>query len=204
MTNTNKLIKSNLKPSSFAYAYVDRLNLLFKKIDSNKIDDLFLKLDKTRKKKRKIFLAGNGGSSSTAAHMQNDLNFDVLKRSNTKIPFKFFNLSDNSPSITAISNDIKYEDIFSKQIEIFGDRQDMLILLSASGNSKNLINAANLANKKGIYTYGFLGFDGGKLKKICRDFILFPSDKLEYGLVEDAHLILNHVISHWFQVKLKN
>ena len=134
--------------------------------------------------------------------MQNDINFDVMKRSKTKRPFKFFSLCDNSPSITAISNDISFNEIFSKQLEIYGKKGDMIIVISASGNSENLIRVTKKAKKLGIFSFGLLGFDGGKLNEKCNESLIIPTDKNEYGLVEDSHLILNHLISHWFQIKI--
>lgn len=204
MSETNKLVNKSRKPSDFAQLYIDRLYRIFKNIDPNSIDRLFSTINNHRKKNKNIFLLGNGGSSSTASHMQNDINFDVLKRSKTNQPFRFLNLSDNSPSVTAISNDISYDQIFSKQLSIFGNKGDMVIAISASGNSSNLIESVNYAKKNGIYSFGMIGFDGGVLKKICDDYILVPTDINEFGIVEDSHLILNHIISHWFQIKLKN
>jgi len=204
MSKTKQFVKKSKKPSQFADLYIRRLFDVFNNIDKKKIDRLFNILDRHRKKNKNIFVAGNGGSSSTASHMQNDINFDVMKKSKSIKPFKFLCLTDNSPSITAISNDLSYDDVFSKQIEIFGNKGDLIIVISASGNSINLLNAVKKANKLGIYSYGFLGFDGGKLKKECNDYILVPTDKNEYGLVEDTHIILNHLISHWFQVKIDN
>jgi len=204
MSVTNKLVNKARKPSEFAQSYIDRLYKIFKNIEPNSIDRMFSLINTHRKKNKNIFLIGNGGSSSTASHMQNDINFDVLKRSKTNQPFRFLNLSDNSPSVTAISNDISYDQIFSKQLSIFGNKGDMVIAISASGNSSNLIESVKYAKKNGIYTFGMIGFDGGVLKKICDDYILVPTDINEFGIVEDSHLILNHIISHWFQIKLKN
>lgn len=203
MSLTNKLVQRSHNPSTFAKKYFDRLSDVFNKINTDKLDELFITLEKCRKFKKNIFLIGNGGSSSTAAHMQNDINFDVFKKSKTKTPLRLINLSDNTPSITAIANDLSYEDIFNKQIQIYGNRNDMLLIISASGNSKNLIKAAKTSKKMGIKSFGLLGFDGGVLKKICDNYLLVPSDKGEYGIVEDIHLIINHIISHWFQNKLR-
>ena len=203
MSSTKKLVLKSKKPSVFAKQYIYRLSNIFNKIDPDQIDNLFLLLETCRKLKKNIFIIGNGGSSSTAAHMQNDLNFDILKRSKTKKSFRFINLSDNAPSITAIANDLSYDEIFSKQIQIYGNKNDMVLVISASGNSKNLVKAVKISKKMGINTFGLLGFDGGILKKNCDNYVLVPSDIGEYGIVEDIHLIINHLISHWFQIKLK-
>ena len=131
--------------------------------------------------------------------MANDLGFDIIKKTRTSKPFKFFSLTDNSPVITAISNDTGYENVFLNQLKIHFKRGDVVILISASGNSKNLILAANWIKKRGGIIFSLLGFDGGRLKKISNDYLLVKSAKGDYGPVEDSHLILNHILAHWFQ-----
>lgn len=136
--------------------------------------------------------------------MANDLGFDILKKTSTKLPFKVISLTDNTPVITAISNDVGYENVLINQLKIHFKKKDVVILISASGNSKNLLKAAHWIKKKDGYIFSLLGFDGGKLKTISNDYILVKTKKGEYGLVEDLHLIINHILAHWFQFKLKN
>ena len=134
--------------------------------------------------------------------MSNDLGFDILKKTKKK-SFKIVSLTDNNAITTAISNDIGFENIFISQLKTFYSKGDLLIILSASGNSKNLIKAAQwVKNKKGI-VFGILGFDGGKLIKICSNSIHIKNNKGEYGPVEDIQLIINHILAHYFQDNLK-
>ena len=135
--------------------------------------------------------------------MANDLGFDIIKKTKTKTPFKFFALTDNSPVITAISNDVGYENVLINQLKIHHKKRDITIMISASGNSKNLLTAAKWIKSNGGYVFSFLGFDGGRLKKISNDYILVDSIKGEYGPVEDIHLMINHILAHWFQEKIK-
>jgi D-sedoheptulose 7-phosphate isomerase len=192
------------KISDFAQIYFNNLFAILGKIDLNKLVILEKVLLNARLKKKNIFLFGNGGSAATASTIANDLGFDVLKKTSVKNPFRFFSLTDNTPVITAIANDIGYENVLVNQLKIHFRNKDVLILISASGNSKNLLKAAKWVKKNNGYVFSFLGFDGGQLKNLSDDYILVRTEKGEYGPVEDAHLILNHVFAHWFQMKLKN
>ena len=196
-----KLIK-NKKLSKFSNNYFNYLSKLFKNIDNRKIEKLGQLLTKARNGNKNVFVIGNGGGAVTATAMSNDLGFDILKKTKKK-SFKIVSLTDNNAITTAISNDIGFENIFISQLKTFYSKGDLLIILSASGNSKNLIKAAQwVKNKKGI-VFGILGFDGGKLIKICSNSIHIKNNKGEYGPVEDIQLIINHILAHYFQDNLK-
>lgn len=198
-----KIVKKNKKISDFAKSYFFRLSEIFSKLNFKKFENLEKILMKARKAKSNIFIFGNGGSAATASTMANDLGFDIIKKTKTKTPFKFFALTDNNPVITAISNDVGYENVLINQLKIHHKKRDITIMISASGNSKNLLNAARWIKSNHGYIFSFLGFDGGKLKKISNDYILVDSIKGEYGPVEDIHLMINHILAHWFQEKIK-
>ena len=198
-----KIVKKNKKISDFAKSYFFRLSEIFSKLNFKKFENLEKILMKARKAKSNIFIFGNGGSAATASTMANDLGFDIIKKTKTKTPFKFFALTDNNPVITAISNDVGYENVLINQLKIHHKKRDITIMISASGNSKNLLTAAKWIKSNGGYVFSFLGFDGGRLKKISNDYILEDSIKGEYGPVEDIHLMINHILAHWFQEKIK-
>lgn len=198
-----KIVKKNKKISNFAKSYFLRISEIFNKLNFKKIENLEKILMKARKSKSNIFVFGNGGSAATASTMANDLGFDIIKKTKTKIPFKFFALTDNNPVITAISNDVGYENVLINQLKVHHKKGDVTILISASGNSKNLLNAVKWIKSNGGFVFSFLGFNGGKLKKISNDYILVDSIKGEYGPVEDIHLMINHILAHWFQEKIK-
>tara|TARA_Y100001935_G_C17249912_1_gene480416 strand:- start:245 stop:868 length:624 start_codon:yes stop_codon:yes gene_type:complete len=204
--NKNKTISNiaskEIKISNFAEKYFARLHQIFKGIDLNKLDKLEKVLLKARSNQNTIFVFGNGGSAATASTMANDLGFDILKKTSTKKPFKFFALTDNTPVITAISNDVGYENVILNQLKIHFKKNDIAIFISASGNSKNLLKAAKWIKHNNGKVLSFLGFDGGKLRKISDINILVKSEKGEYGPVEDCHLIINHILAHWFQSKI--
>ena len=112
-------------------------------------------------------------------------------------------LVDNNSVVTAIANDVGYENVFINQLKIHYRSGDSIILISASGNSPNILKAAEWVKDKGGAIIGFLGFTGGKLIDFCDVKIHVQSEPGEYGPVEDAHLIMNHILAHWFQNKLK-
>ncbi len=186
---------------NFSKSYINYLSQVLNKINKKSISDLEKLLEKTRQHNNTIFIAGNGGAASTAITMANDLGFDVLKKTKIKKTFKIQSLNDNPSVITAIANDTGYENTFVNQLKIHFKKGDILIVLSASGNSLNLIKACNWVKKKNGKTVGILGFDGGKLLKICNLNIHIKTQKNEYGPVEDAQLVINHILAHWFQKK---
>ena len=135
---------------------------------------------------RKVYICGNGGSASTASHFAGDYN-KGLKEYN----FDFICLSDNVPAMMAIANDISYDEIFRYQLKNKLTENDIVIGISGSGNSKNVINAIEYARECGAFTVGITGYDGGVIKKLCDLSIHFPINDMQ--VTEDLHLILNHM-----------
>ena len=201
--NINVLAKKSKLPSKFMKKYIVQLNRAIESVDANEIDKLVYSLEKARKGGNTIFLIGNGGSATTASSMANDLGFDIVKKTKTKKPFKFLSLTDNNSVVTAIANDIGYDEIFLNQLKIHFRKGDQLIAISASGNSPNILKAVKwFKNQKGK-VISFLGFDGGKLLKLSDIVLHVKTQKGEDGPVEDAHLIINHILAHWFQSTVK-
>lgn len=168
------------------------LNLLKKEIVT--IEKIFQIISEARDKNKRIFLIGNGGSSSTASHFVCDLNKTArVKGINHS---QAFALNDNSPNVFAIANDIGFESVFEEQLKNFLEKDDILIAISGSGSSKNILNAVNYANSSGAITIGLTGYDGGKLKELCKECLVVPSDKMYH--IEDTHLTINHLITYLF------
>ena len=170
----------------------------------NNIDNLYLtKAIKIFKKKiiqnKQIFVCGNGGSAAITNHFIADYLKLLREKSGAKV--KIFSLSDNVELISAISNDIEFNKIFSYQLESLANKNDLLILISSSGNSQNIINALKFAKKNLITTIGFSGFDGGYLKKNCDIPLHFENNS--YQLSEDFHHILMHFIMNELINELK-
>jgi len=203
MNDIKTLSKKSKNIKEFSLNYFKRLSEIFKKIDADKLKSFEKCLNDARLKGKTIFVFGNGGSASTATTMANDLGFDIIKKTKTNKTFKFFSINDNTSVLTAIANDVGYENIFINQLKIHYKKGDIAVILSASGNSKNLIYAAKWLKKNNGKVLSIVGFNGGLLKKISNICLYFKTDKSEYGPIEDIHLIINHIFAHWFQNKIK-
>lgn len=199
MNDLKYISKKSKNIIDFSIQYFERLSEIFNSIDKVKIKRLEDKLHQTRSRGGNIFVFGNGGSAANASSMSNDLGFDVLKKTGLKKCFRVFSLNDNSSVITAISNDVGFDQVFLGQLKIHFRKNDLIIILSASGNSKNLIKTVDWIKKNKGYVFSIVGFDGGKLKKISNNFLHIKTNKGEYGPVEDIQLIINHIFAHWFQ-----
>ena len=206
MNNLEKIYKkTGLNVKSFSENYVEYLITLLNELDHQKVEECVKELEEARQKGNTIFIIGNGGSASTASHIGNDFGLAVLKTSknpNNK-SYRAMPLTDNVSVISAIGNDSSYNDIFLDQLKVHYRKGDILISISASGNSPNLLSASNWVNQQGGKTIGWLGFDGGKLKEIVDIPIVVKSPKGEYAPVEDVHLIINHIIVTWMQFNIK-
>jgi len=203
MNNLEKEYNKVLSIGEYSRSYFSYLIKVLNSIDENEINKLGAAFESSRISGNSIFVAGNGGSAATATTMANDIGFDIIKKTGTKKPFKVLSLVDNNSVLTAISNDVGYENIFVNQLKIHYQDGDNLIVISASGNSPNVLEAAKWVKLKGGTVIGFLGFTGGKLIDLCDIKIHVKSELGEYGPVEDAHLIMNHILAHWFQNKIK-
>ncbi len=153
-------------------------------------------LDKI-KKNNNIFVCGNGGSAAIANHYVCD--YIKFFRDRTKFKPKIISLSSNLETITAISNDISYDQIFKYQAESLSNKNDLIIIISSSGNSKNVIELLKFAKKKKIKTIGFSGFNGGYLKK--NSTVSIHLNAKNYGISEDGHHILMHIILQYIIYK---
>jgi D-sedoheptulose 7-phosphate isomerase len=203
MNNIEKLCNNSRSASVFARGYFEYLKGALDSIDPESIDRLVEEFVSARADGNTIFVAGNGGSATTATCLANDVGFDVIKKCGTDRPFKVFALTDNMSVITAIANDVGYENVFVNQLKIHYRRGDKLLAISASGNSPNIVIAAEWVKEQGGHVLSFVGFTGGRLKEISDVAVHVKSEAGEYGPVEDAHLMLNHILAHWFQFKLK-
>lgn len=193
----NKIKKqSNKVPSAeFFRIYARYLAGILEALDFSalkKVADLIIR---QARKGKTVYIIGNGGSASTASHFATDLMHSSLL--GDKYIIRAFSLAENPALMTAISNDVGYERVFSKQLEKVAVKGDILIAISASGNSPNLLNAFGTAKKIGVHTVALVGFDGGKMAKIA-DYVLHAkTEKSEYGPAEDAHLFIDHMISSY-------
>jgi D-sedoheptulose 7-phosphate isomerase len=179
--------------------YIERLRYLLSELDVEVITSIIDAMEVLHGK-GKIYIVGNGGSAATASHMANDLSGGLKLRDIRN--FDVESLSDNSSVCTAIANDIGYENIFYAQIKDKITSNDILIAISCSGNSENIIRAVEYAKERKTTVIGLTGFSGGKLKQLSDINYHIDSENGEYGLVEDLHMILDHVI-YTYYISLK-
>lgn len=183
-------------------SYFSYLNEILTAVDTESISNVIDCFLEARDNKRTIFFAGNGGSASTASHFAQDLG-EVGRKTN-KPGFRTLSLADNISLLSAIGNDYGFEKIFSIQLSELFSPCDVLVAISASGNSPNVVNAVEFAKKAGGKTIGLVGFDGGKMKDICDHVIHVKTDPGEYGPAEDAHMIMDHLITSYLILKLSD
>jgi len=173
----------NLKPSE----YFEKLINIQKKLDYKKIEKFSNLVISKIKNNNSIYLIGNGGSAYNASHYVTDW----LKFSNYS-KTKIFSLSDNTGLLTAYANDISYNEVYIEQLKKTLEQDDLLIALSGSGNSLNLIQAINYSINVNVENFSIVGFDGGELKKISNDFIHIPSFDMQ--ICEDIQLQIGHYV----------
>jgi len=181
---------------TFLQGYINRLQQLLDAVDISTIEAIIEALETTLKLQGKIYIIGNGGSAATASHMVNDLGVGLRRRD--IINFDIISLADNTPVTTAIANDLGYENIFYAQLKDQIKSEDVLIAISCSGNSQNITKAAQYACDQGATIIGLTGFDGGELKRLATHSFHIQTPASEYGLVEDMHMILDHMIYSYY------
>ena len=173
-------------------SYIGEEQKVLSLLSNNDINDVINILEEARLSDHRIFICGNGGSASTASHMAGDFKKGVNQYLEKKYEIEC--LSDNLPSMLAMANDISYDDIFVFPLMNRISKGDVLIGISGSGNSANVIKAIEYATEMGAETVSFTGYDGGKLKEISRHNIHVPIDNMQ--IVEDVHLVLNHMMMY--------
>ena len=159
-------------------------------LDINKINSLYQILDDCLNNNKKVYIFGNGGSASTASHMANDFNKAIFN--NNEHLFNFICLNDNIPTLLAIANDETYDEVFRYQLQGRITKNDVVIAISGSGNSKNIINACTYAKDIGTTIIGFTGYDGGKLKQISN--LSIDTNINNMQITEDIHLLIEHLL----------
>jgi D-sedoheptulose 7-phosphate isomerase len=171
--------------------YISQLHKTLDELPESQIIEVIDILHEARLSQRQIFIMGNGGSASTASHFVCDLSKNTRK---SHLPnYRVIGLTDNMAVLSALANDEGYENVFSQQLVSFVRPGDVVIAISASGNSPNVLKATELANQMGARTVGMTGFDGGKLAKLVEIDVHVPSKIIEH--VEDIHLMLEHLIT---------
>lgn len=194
MNRLDEMFEANKKPEDFAKNYSKYLGEILSKLNYQEIGRFIETVLDARERGAQIFFIGNGGSAATASHFAND--FSIGTRVTEK-PFKAISLTDNLAILTAIGNDDGYEFVFTKQLQNFCHTGDVLVAISASGNSPNIIHTVKFAKEKGLTVVGLTGFDGGKLRELSDIRIHVDTLKGEYGPVEDVHMFIDHLVGSY-------
>ena len=169
--------------------YRTHLAETLRRLDLAQIESFIAALESARRKGRTVFVFGNGGSGSTASHMASDLNKGASFGQATR--FRVICLNDNMPMLMAYANDVSYADVFVEPLKNFLRRGDLVVGISGSGNSENVILAIDFANRAGALTVGLCGYDGGRLKKVARLVVHVVVDDMQ--VTEDLHLAIGHM-----------
>lgn len=178
--------------------YLGRLIATLKEIPTDRVERLADLLYRAYSDGKQVFTLGNGGSASTASHMAADLSKNTIGPNMRR--FRIMSLNDNMSLVSALSNDLGYEHMFSEQLQNLIHPGDVLIAISGSGNSPNVLRAIEYAQSRSAEVAALLGFNGGKAAELADLSVLV--DSYDYGVVEDAHLIINHILVEYFRDRL--
>jgi phosphoheptose isomerase len=192
MTETGAIIDVN-KVAIFLDDYRMRLSKAISLTDAGELGRAINTVVDTAATDHRIFSVGNGGSAAIADHLVCD--WTKLTRSDGKPPILTSSLTANMPIYSAFANDFRFEDVFAEQIKIYGKKGDLLVAISSSGNSENIYQAALAAKNVGMTVIGMTGFSGGCLRHTADISLHVPCDN--YGVVEDAHQALMHIIAQY-------
>lgn len=178
-------------PVGFSESYLKYLQSVLQRVNTTEVGRFIQTLMSARERGATVFFIGNGGSAATASHFANDISIGT---NDYERPFRAISLTDNNAIITAIANDFGYDQVFVRQLRVLGRKGDVLVGISASGNSQNLLTAFEYAKSAGIRTVAITAFDGGRMKAAADEGVHVPTAAKEYGPAEDAHMMLDHLV----------
>lgn len=188
----------NLSFKSNIFEYIDKLKKVLENLEISEISDVIGALLDAYESEKMIYIFGNGGSAATASHFVCDFNKGIS--AHLKKKFKLLCLCDNIPTVTAIANDCGYENVFSMQLEEKLSEGDVIIAISGSGNSKNVIKAVEYAKERKCKIISMTGYDGGRLLQLSDHHIHISINNMQ--IVEDVHMVMCHLISSILAIKL--
>ncbi len=186
--------------------YLNRLHAELDRVDQAEMRQMADLVYSAWENEKFVFIFGNGGSGTTASHMAEDLGKSTLHekdlRDDSKKRLKVLSLTDNLGWIMAVGNDLAYDQIFVQQLMNYGSSGDLVLAISGSGNSPNVLNAVDWANRHGLVTFGLTGFNGGKLRQMAQSGLHVPLTDM--GMVESIHLALFHWVLNDVFARINN
>jgi D-sedoheptulose 7-phosphate isomerase len=183
---------------TYVGSYLQRLSSTIERMPLDRIERVGEILFRAYEHNKQVFVIGNGGSAATASHMACDLGKNTIGPNQRR--FRILSLTDNTPLLTALANDVGYEHIFAEQLVNLISPGDVLIVLTGSGRSPNVLAAMRKARESAATVIALLGFDGGPARELADELVLVPTE--DYGLIEDLHMVLNHVLVGYFRERL--
>jgi D-sedoheptulose 7-phosphate isomerase len=184
--------------SAFATEYLQTVGAAIAALSAEAVAAALEELRQAHERDAQVFLAGKGGSAATASHMANDFTWGLVRGG--RRPLRAIGLTDNVPTITAVANDSSYEHIFSTQLEALGRPGDLLVVVTGSGNSPNIVHVVDTAHRLRMRIVGLLGRGGGKVREKVHVAVVVPSD--DYGPIEDIHMIFDHLATAYLRTRL--
>ncbi len=185
---------------SYVESYFGRLRDTLDRIPLERIERIGEILCGPSPHNKQVFVIANGGTAATASHMACDLGKNTIGPNQRR--FRILSLTDNTPLLTALANDIGYDHVFSEQLVNLIRPGDVLIVITGSGRSPNILEAMRYSRSRSATVIALLGFDGGPARELADELILVPTD--DYGLIEDLHMIFNHVLVGYFRERLED
>src|SRR5437588_7583137 len=171
-------------------AYLDSVSRLIAELPAEPMVRIVDRLMEAYDSGRRLLLLGNGGSAATASHLVADFQKCIYLGGGKT--FQALAITDSVPLITAWANDTSYENVFAEQVRTWARPGDLVIAISGSGNSPNVLRAVEVARACGAYTIGLAGFEGGKLKPLVDECVVVPSDNMQQ--IEDVHMVIGHIL----------
>jgi D-sedoheptulose 7-phosphate isomerase len=188
------------EPTATEYlaAYFEKLTSCIEGVPTDQVQALAEILHRAYANDKQVFVIGNGGSAATASHMAADIAKNTLSPNMRR--FRIMSLTDNTPLLTALANDLGYDRVFSEQLTNLMRPGDVLVTISGSGRSANVVEAMRCARARAATNVALLGFDGGEALLLADEYVLVPSD--DYGVIEDLHMIIVHALTGYFKRQL--
>jgi D-sedoheptulose 7-phosphate isomerase len=183
----------------FVRDYLTRLQATIANLPIDRIESIGDILTGAYRHRKQVFIVGNGGSAATASHLACDLGKNTIAPNRPR--FRVMSLNDNVPLLSALANDSGYDRVFSEQLTNLIRPGDVLLSITGSGNSPNILRAMRLARAQGATNVALLGFDGGVALSLADQYVLVPCH--DYGIIEDLHLVLGHILTAYFTERVE-
>jgi D-sedoheptulose 7-phosphate isomerase len=200
VTRVDSVFAESADAAEFARGYLRYLAEILEQLDADAIADFIAELLDARERGARIFFIGNGGSAATASHFANDI---AIGSQTWEKPFRAVSLTENTAIVTAIANDHGYGEIFTQQLRAQMSPGDLVVAISVSGNSPNVVDAVEFAKTRGARTTGLTGFTGGRLAGLVDVHLHVPTEQGEYGPAEDVHMIFDHLVGAYLVLRCR-